>query len=49
VELLASPSLLKADVVLTDVVYGALTTLRACGDLEQQAQRLKHLVDSFRI
>lgn len=24
-------------------------TLRACGDLEQQAQRLKHLVDSFRI
>jgi flagellar protein FliS len=25
VELLASPSLLKADVVLTDVVYGALT------------------------
>jgi methyl-accepting chemotaxis protein len=24
-------------------------TLRACGDLEQQAARLKHLVDSFRI
>jgi len=24
-------------------------TLRACGDLEQQAIRLKHLVDSFRI
>ncbi|MCW1937955.1 methyl-accepting chemotaxis protein [Pseudomonas sp. MDMC_285] len=24
-------------------------TLRACGDLEQQAVRLKHLVDSFRI
>ena len=24
-------------------------TLRACGDLEQQATRLKHLVDSFRI
>jgi methyl-accepting chemotaxis protein len=24
-------------------------TLRACGDLEQQASRLKHLVDSFRI
>ncbi|SEQ46197.1 methyl-accepting chemotaxis protein [Pseudomonas cuatrocienegasensis] len=24
-------------------------TLRACGDLEQQAQRLKQLVDSFRI
>ena len=25
------------------------STLRACGDLEQQASRLKHLVDSFRI
>jgi methyl-accepting chemotaxis protein len=25
------------------------STLRACGDLEQQAVRLKHLVDSFRI
>jgi methyl-accepting chemotaxis protein len=24
-------------------------TLRACGDLEHQAERLKHLVDSFRI
>ena len=24
-------------------------TLRACGDLEQQASRLKQLVDSFRI
>jgi methyl-accepting chemotaxis protein len=24
-------------------------TLRACADLEQQAARLKHLVDSFRI
>jgi methyl-accepting chemotaxis protein len=24
-------------------------TLRACGDLEQQAARLKQLVDSFRI
>ncbi len=24
-------------------------TLRACGELEQQAARLKHLVDSFRI
>lgn len=24
-------------------------TLRACSDLEQQSQRLKHLVDSFRI
>jgi len=24
-------------------------TLRACGDLEQQAARLKQMVDSFRI
>lgn len=25
------------------------STLRACGDLDQQARRLKQLVDSFRI
>jgi len=30
-------------------VHNLNATLRACGDLEQQAARLKHLVDSFRI
>ncbi len=32
-----------------DGVVNLQATLRACGDLEQQASRLKHLVDSFRI
>lgn len=32
-----------------DGVENLQATLRACGDLEQQASRLKLLVDSFRI
>ncbi|MGH8355672.1 MAG: methyl-accepting chemotaxis protein, partial [Pseudomonas sp.] len=39
----------EINILNQDGVENLQATLRACGDLEQQATRLKHLVDSFRI